>query len=52
MIAELVAIGATIQEAFVNSLQVNKDVLESILLSLHMELRTKGGESESEYLPY
>ncbi|MFP4477644.1 MAG: AAA family ATPase [Desulfatibacillaceae bacterium] len=38
MIAEMVAVGAGIREAFQFSLQVNKDVLESVLLSLHLEL--------------
>lgn len=38
MIAEMVSIGATVNEAFINSLQVSRDILESILLSLHMEL--------------
>jgi len=52
MIAELVAIGASVQEAFVNSLQVSKDVLESILLSLHMELRKAGSEKNGKYTHY
>jgi len=38
MIAEMVAVGATVKEAFVNSLQISKDVLESVLLSIHVEL--------------
>jgi nitric oxide reductase NorQ protein len=38
MIAEMVAVGANIREAFTFSLQVNRDVLESVLLSLHLEL--------------
>ena len=39
MIAEMMAVGATIREAFVNSLQVSRDFLESVLLSLHVEGR-------------
>ncbi|MDO8785969.1 MAG: MoxR family ATPase, partial [Syntrophales bacterium] len=45
MIAEMVAIGATVNEAVVNSLQVSKDVLESILLSLHIRLGLKEREN-------
>ncbi|MDY6933717.1 MAG: MoxR family ATPase [Spirochaetota bacterium] len=52
MIAELVAIGASVQEAFIDSLQVNKDVMESILLSLHLELKAKGKEGNGAYLSY
>lgn len=37
MIAELVNLGATVRDAFVNSLQLGKDTLETILLSLHLE---------------
>jgi nitric oxide reductase NorQ protein len=37
MIAEMMSVGASINEAFVNSLQVSRDVLESVLLSLHVE---------------
>ena len=36
MIAELVHLGATLREAFIYSMQVNKDILESVLLSLHL----------------
>jgi len=39
MIAEMMAVGATIQEAFVHSLQVSRDLLESVLLALHVELK-------------
>lgn len=38
MIAEMVAVGAKTREAFLNSLQVSRDVIESVLLSLHVEL--------------
>lgn len=37
MIAELVVLGATIREAIIFSLQLDKDMLESLLLSLHLE---------------
>jgi nitric oxide reductase NorQ protein len=39
MIAEMMAVGATFEGAFINSLQVSRDVLESVLLSLHVELQ-------------
>jgi nitric oxide reductase NorQ protein len=32
-------VGATFEGAFINSLQVSRDVLESVLLSLHVELQ-------------
>lgn len=37
MMAELVAAGAGIREAMIYSLQVSKDVVESVLLSVHAE---------------
>ncbi len=37
MIAELVSLGASLREALIYSLQISKDVLESILLSIHIE---------------
>jgi len=37
MIAELVVLGASIREAIIFSLQLDKDMLESLLLSLHLE---------------
>ena len=48
MIAEMVAVGAPVREAFINSLQVSRDVLESILLSIHLEL----GEKDSSHGGY
>lgn len=36
MISELVSLGASIREAFIYSLQINKDILESVLLSMHI----------------
>ncbi len=38
MIAEMIAVGASLEAAFIHSLQVSRDVLESVLLSLHVEL--------------
>lgn len=46
MIAELVAAGASIREAIVYSLQMSKDLLESILLAIHVE---KGESQVSGY---
>lgn len=47
MIGEMVAAGASLREAIVTSLQTNKETLESILLSLHMEKGyTEKGEME------
>jgi len=37
MIGEMMAAGATLREAIVFSLQANKETLESILISLHLE---------------
>jgi nitric oxide reductase NorQ protein len=37
MVAELVAAGASIREAVTYSMQIDKDVLESILIALHVE---------------
>jgi nitric oxide reductase NorQ protein len=52
MIAEMVAIGSTVGEAFTNSLQVSRDVLESILLSLHLELGLRGKDQGRQYITY
>ena len=51
MIAEMVSVGATLAEAISNSVQTNKEALESLLISLHME---KGyiEKGETEYLLY
>ncbi len=52
MIAELVATGASIREAFTYSLQVSRDVLESTLLSIHLEMSlTRSGDGR-EYKYY
>jgi len=39
MIAELVALGAPVREAITYSLQVSKDILETLLLSVHVETK-------------
>ena len=36
MVAELLAAGASLKEAFIYSMDVNKDILESCLLSIHL----------------
>ena len=51
MIAELVALGASLREALVYSLQISKDTLESLLLAVQVET----GEIETKadhYIPY
>ena len=51
MIAELVAMGASLREAMIYSLQISKDTLESLLLSIQVET----GETEAdrgEYVLY
>ena len=52
MIAEMVAVGATVREAFTNSLQVSRDILESVLLSLHLETETMERSHGSRYKIY
>jgi len=53
MIAELVAMGSSLREALIYSLQISKDTLESLLLSIQVET----GETEADrgrhilYLP-
>ena len=47
MIAEMVAVGASIRDAFVESLQISKDLLESILLSLHLKTGETGTDGTS-----
>lgn len=44
MIAELVALGTSLREALIYSLQISKDTLESLLLSVHVET----GETKAE----
>jgi len=52
MIAEMVAVGATVREAFINSLQVSKDVLESVLLSIHVKTGEKNSDAGAAYKIY
>jgi len=52
MIAEMMAVGATIQQAFVHSLQVSRDLLESVLLSLHVELKLREKGDGRAYRTY
>lgn len=42
MIAQLVSVGATVEQAFTGSLQISRDTLESVLLSLHVETKKTG----------
>jgi len=50
MIAELVAAGATIREAIIFSMQTNKEYLESILLTLHLEKKDTEAVNTSAYV--
>jgi nitric oxide reductase NorQ protein len=52
MIAEMVAVGAQVKDAFINSLQVSRDLIESVLLSLHVELGLKETEPAKGYQVY
>ena len=52
MIAEMVAVGASVNDAFINSLQISRDLLESVLLSLHVELGLKEEVPEKGYQVY
>ncbi|MEW6439318.1 MAG: AAA family ATPase [bacterium] len=51
MIAELVAMGASLREALVYALQISKDTLESVLLALHVETGETGA-APSPYVLY
>lgn len=53
MIAEMVAVGAGIEQAFSISLQISLDMLESVLLSLHIETgKTKSSDHGRTYQRY
>jgi nitric oxide reductase NorQ protein len=53
MIAELISVGAGIEKAFSISLQISLDMLESILLSLHVETKkTKSSYHGQTYQRY
>jgi nitric oxide reductase NorQ protein len=51
MIAEMVHCGASVKQAFIHSLQMNKNILETVLLSLHVELGLKEHDGNG-YQPY
>ena len=51
MIAELVGCGASLREAIIYSLQISSDVLESLLLSIHVEMEETEVD-EREYWRY
>jgi len=42
MIAEMLSVGASVEQAFTGSLQISRDTLESVLLSLHVETKKVG----------
>ena len=52
MIAEMVSVGAPIKEAFLGGLQISKDIMESVLLSLHVETRITGPDDGQVYRVY
>ncbi|MBI5843422.1 MAG: MoxR family ATPase [Deltaproteobacteria bacterium] len=52
MIAEMVAVGASVRDAFVFSLQVSKDALESVLLSLHLKTGQTEASDQGRYRSY
>ncbi|MFO7965607.1 MAG: MoxR family ATPase [Desulfobacterales bacterium] len=52
MIAELAAVGASTKDAFINSLQLSRDIIESVLLSLHSELGMTGAGGRNAYRIY
>lgn len=51
MIAELVAMGASLREALIYSLQISKDTLESLLLSIQVETGATEAD-QGEYVLY
>jgi len=51
MIAEMVHCGASVKQAFIHSLQMNSNILETVLLSLHVELGLKEHDGNG-YQPY
>lgn len=53
MIAEMVSVGATVEQAFTGSLQISRDILESVLLSIHVETKKIGSKAnENIYQRY
>jgi len=51
MIGEMIAAGGSLREAIVTSLQTDKQTLESVLLSLHLDMG-KVEKSKTEYVQY
>jgi nitric oxide reductase NorQ protein len=49
MIAELVSMGTPVREAIVYSLQMSKDLLESILLAVHVQTGETGEIGDDTY---
>ncbi len=52
MMAEMIAVGASVREAITYSLQIDRDVLESALLSLHLETGATDSGREDDYQSY
>ena len=52
MMAEMIAVGATVREAITYSLQMDRDLLESALLSLHLETGALDSGGEERYQAY
>ena len=53
MIAEMFSVGATVEQAFIGSLQISRDTMESVLLSLHVEIKKIGSQAnENSYQRY
>ncbi len=52
MMAEMIAVGASVKEAIAYSLQLDRDLLESALLSLHLETGATETSQEDRYQPY
>ncbi len=52
MMAEMVAVGASVKEAITYSLQLDRDLLESALLSLHLETGAQNSSREDAYQLY
>ncbi len=52
MIAEMTAVGASTRDAFINSLQLSRDIIESVLLSLHVELGMTSTGGRNNYKVY
>jgi len=51
MIAELISLGSSLRDALIYSLQISKDTLESLLLSVHIETK-ETGEERGRYILY